>query len=264
MKNNQLEHIILYLLVACAALVFATLARVFTISMGFDDFTAFIVFIVALAIQVVIYLSIRVVLQDLMLPWIGKGLAKIPYFRNKIEKRHDLIIEETILAEEIEATEEGTLEPKAVEENQNGVIDGLPGVPEQPTLEDIRQEQLQIRIKEQEEKLNIALNYTRKSFVLYLSDKDLDILCQNVQIYINRLDTTGLHPVKVKELTAVDLRHFGWNIWNFFKPREQVEIASFLKTVFPDVFRETEIKSIKRHLKDDELKGIIKILETLK
>lgn len=263
MKNSLLQYIILYALLACIALVIATLARMFTISLGFDSFTAFDVFIVALAIQVVIYLSIHVVLQNLMLPWIGNGLAKIPYFRNKIEKRHDLIIEETILAEEIEATEEGTLEPKAVEENQNGVIDGLPGVPEQPTLEDIRQEQLQIRIKEQEEKLNIALNYTRKSFVLYLSDKDLDILCQNVQIYINRLDTTGLHPVKVKELTAVDLRHFGWNIWNFFKPREQVEIASFLKIVFPDIFRETEVKSIKRHLKDDELKGVIKIQESL-
>jgi hypothetical protein len=259
MKNNQLEHIILYLLVACAALVFATLARVFTISMGFDDFTAFIVFIVALAIQVVIYLSIRVVLQDLMLPWIGKGLAKIPYFRNKIEQRQLSIIEERTLAEEVEATEEETVEEKMLDEEINKLLD----IPELSSLEDIRQEQLQIRIKEQEDKLNVALNYTRKSFVLYLSDKDLDILCHNAQIYINKLDTAGLHPVKVRELTAVDLRHFGWNIWNFFKPREQVEIAGFLKTVFPDIFRGTEIKSIKRHLKDDELKGIIKIQDKL-
>lgn len=262
MKNSLLQYIILYALLACIALVIATLARMFTISLGFDSFTAFVVFIVALAIQVVIYLSIHVVLQNLMLPWIGNGLAKIPYFRNKIEQRQDLIIEETILAEEVGATEE-TMESKVVEEDQNGVIDELPGVPEQPSLEDIRQEQLQIRIKEQEEKLNIALNYTRKSFVLYLSDKDLDMLCHNVQIYINKLDTAGLHPVKVRELTAVDLRHFGWNIWNYFKPREQVEIASFLKTVFPDAFRETEVKSIKRHLKDDELKGVIKIKERI-
>ena len=259
MKNNQLEHIILYLLVACAALVFATLARIFTVSMGFDDFTAFIVFIVALAIQAVIYLSIRVVLQNLMLPWIGDGLAKIPYFRNKIEQRQIPIIEGTTVAEDIETTEEETVEEKI----QNVEINELSDAPKRSSLEDIRQEQLQIRIKEQEEKQNIALNYTRKSFVLYLSDKDLDILCHNVRIYIDKLDVAGLEPVKVKELTAVDLRHFGWNIWNYFKPREQVEIASFLKTVFPDVFRETEIKSIKRHLKDDELKGIIKIEENL-
>jgi hypothetical protein len=36
-----------------------------------------------------------------------------------------------------------------------------------------------------------------------------------------------------------------------------------LKIVFPDVFRETEVKSIKRHLKDDELKGMIKIEERI-
>lgn len=259
MKSNQLEYIILYAIIACVALLLATLARVFTVSIGFDDFTAFVVFIVALAIQVVIYLSIRIVLQDLMLPWIGKGLAKIPYFRNKIGQRQLSTIEETTLAEEVEATEEETIEEMMQDEEINELFD----TPELSSLEDIRQEQLQIRIKEQEEKLNIALNYTQKSFVLYLSDKDLDILCHNVQIYINKLASSGLHPVKVRELTAVDLRHFGWNIWNFFKPREQVEIAGFLKTVFPDIFRGTEIKSIKRHLKDDELKGGIKIEERI-
>ena len=269
MKNSLLQYIILYALLACIALVIATLARMFTISLGFDSFTAFVVFIVALAIQTIVYLSIHVVLQNLMLPWIGNGLAKMPYFRNKIEQRQVPIIEETILAEEIEATteEDETIDTVETttgeEEDQSGVIDELHDMPEQPSLEDIRQEQLQIRVKEQEEKLNIALNYTRKSFVLYLSDKELDILCHNVQIYINKRGITGLHPVKVKELTAIDLRHFGWNIWNYFKPREQVEIASFLKTVFPDIFRETEVKSIKRHLKDDELKGFIKIEENI-
>jgi hypothetical protein len=41
------------------------------------------------------------------------------------------------------------------------------------------------------------------------------------------------------------------------------EISGFLKTVFPDVFREIEVKSIKLHLKDDELKGVIKIQEDI-
>ena len=87
MKNSILQYIILYALIACIALVIATLARIFTVSMGFDSFTAFIVFIVALIVQAIVYLSIHVVLQNLMLPWIGNGLAKIPYFRKQIEKR---------------------------------------------------------------------------------------------------------------------------------------------------------------------------------
>lgn len=57
------------------------------------------VFVVVLAIQVVVYLSIHVVLQNLMLPWIGNGLAKIPYFHKKIESRQIPIIEKIKVTE---------------------------------------------------------------------------------------------------------------------------------------------------------------------
>ncbi len=234
-QNSLLQYIILYVIVACVALSIATLARVFTVSIGFDGFTAFMVFIVVLAIQAVVYLSIHVVLQNTMLPWIGAWLSKIPYFRKKIENRQvSMIAKET-----------------------------FSDAPEQIPLEDIRNEQQQNRTKKQEDKLNIALNYTRKSFALYLSDEHLDVLCRNVQVYINELDVKELKPVRVKELTAIDLRHFGWNIWNYSKPRNQMDMALFLKVVFPDIFKETEVDSIKRHLKDDELKGVVKIQEEL-
>ena len=130
MKSNILEYIILYVMVACAALVIATLARLFATSMEFDSFTAFMVFIIVLAIQVVVYLSIHVVLQNLMLPWIGKGLAKIPYFRKEIEKRQVPVIEDSAISA-------------------------------QPSLEDIRNRQQQSKVKEQDDKLNVALDYTR-------------------------------------------------------------------------------------------------------
>ena len=243
MKNNILEYIILYVIVACVALVIATLARMSAVLMGFDGFTVFMVFIIVLVILAIVYLSIHVVLQNLMLPWIGKGLAKIPYFRKKIEERQDSQI---------------AVEPQ-IEEKET-VIDLSES---DVSLDDIRNEQQQNIAKEQEEVLNIALDYTRKSFALYLSDEDLDVLCQNVRAYMNRLDESVLKPVKVKKLTALDLRHFGWNIWNYFKPRNQMDIANFLKIVFPDIFKGVEVKSIKRHLKDDELKGVIKIQENL-
>lgn len=244
MKNNILEHIILYVIVACAVVVIATLARIFAVSMGFDSFTAFMVFVVVLAIQVIVYLSIHVVLQNLMLPWIGNGLAKIPYFRKKIEQRQvsQIVVESPI------------------EENNTGT-----DVPESDiSLDDIRNEQQQNIAKEQEEILNVALDYTRKSFALYLSDEDLELLCRNIRAYMNRLDEKELKPVKVKELTALDLRHFGWNIWNYFKkPRNQMDIANLLKIVFPDIFKDVTAETIKSHLKDDELKGVIKIQEKL-
>ncbi len=238
-QNSLLQYIILYVIVACVALAIAALARMFTVSVGFDSFTAFIVFVVALAIQVVVYLSIHVVLQNMMLPWIGNGLAKIPYFRKKIEQRQ---VSQIVAEPQIE---EKKFEIDIPESNVS--------------LDDIRNEQQKNIAKEQEEMLNIALDYTRKSFALYLSDDDLDILCRNIRAYMDKLEEKELKPVKVKELTAIDLRHFGWNIWNYFKPRSQMDIANFLKIVFPDVFRETEVESIKRHLKDDELKGVMKI-----
>ncbi len=228
-QNNLLQYIILYVIVACVALAIAALARMFTVSVGFDGFTAFIVFVVALAVQVVVYLSIQVVLQNMMLPWIGNGLAKIPYFRKKIEEKEAKI-----------------------------------DIPESDvSLDDIRNEQQKNIAKEQEEVLNVALDYTRKSFALYLSDEDLNVLCRNIRAYMNRLDEKEFKPVKVKELSALDLRHFGWNIWNYFKPRNQMDIANLLKIVFSDIFKDVTAESIKSHLKDDELKGVIKIEEKL-
>jgi hypothetical protein len=293
MKNNRLELIILYIGVSCVILIVAVLARISAMRMGFDSFTGFMVFLVVIALLIMVYLSIHVFLQGLLLPIIGKLLSKIPFIRRRIDKRegiydaeyvdsevedisntepvrctglHDKPVQLT-LTENAESLEKQENEEKIKEVIEEPTVEKLeePTVNTSPTqsLEDLRQEQLYKRALEQEERLNIALNYTRKTFVLYLSDKDLDILCKNVQIYIDKLDVVRFQPVKVRELTALDLRHFGWNIWNYFKPREQEEIACFLKTVFPDVFRDTEVKSIKRHLKDDELKGIIKIQEAL-
>jgi len=230
MKNTNLEYIILYVLITCVALVIATLARMVAASMGFDSFTTFMVFIVVLGIAVIVYLSIHVILQELMLPWIGKGLSKIPYFRSKI-KTPAIEIQETI--------------------------------PEPLSFEDIRNEQLQNRAKEQEEKLNIALKYTRKTFAPYVSDEHIELLCNNVRVYANKLSMETLYPVKTKELLPIDIFHFGWNIWNYFKIGKQINIAHFLKIVFPNILKDAEIETIKSHLKDDEKKGIIKIRESL-
>ena len=231
MKNSNLEYVILYVLITCVALVIATLARMVAASMGFDSFTIFIVFVIVLGIAVIVYLSIHVVLQELMLPWIGKGLSKIQYFQNRINKLPAIEIQEDVI--------------------------------EQRSLEDIRNEQLQNRVKEQEEKLNMALEYTRKTFAPYVSDEHIELLCNNVKIYTDKLNFKMLCPIKAKELLPIDIFHFGWNIWNYFKIGKQMDIAYFLKKIFPDILKDAEVETIKSHLKDEERKGIIKIKESL-
>lgn len=233
MKNNLLEYIILYVLVAAAALTVAALARISAFSMGVDNFTAFIVFIVVLGIEGAAYLSIHVVLQGLMLPWIERLLLKLPYFKNITKSR------------------------TAIDKITNHIT-------EPPSLEDIRNEQLQNKAKEQKEKLNIALNYTRKTFAPYVSDGQIEVLCGNLQLYSDKLNLEKLRPIKtIKDLSSVDISHFGWNIWNHFNLGKRIEIAYFLKRVFSDILKDVEVESIKSHLKDDELKGIIKIQKSL-
>lgn len=236
MRNSFLGYVIMCVLLVCGALIVATFVRISVVALGADDFTAFMVFIVVLGIEVSGFLSIQMVLQGLMLPWIEWGLMKIPYFKDKAKT--NLSVDEV---------------PEIIIEKQY-----------LPSLDDIRNEQRQKKANEREERLNVALVYTRKEFAPYVSDEHIKSLCSSVKLYADKLSLDTLQPIKIKdELSSIDVSHFGWNIWHYFKLGKQIDIAYFLKTVFPDVFKEMEVESIKKHLKDDELKGIIKIQKSL-
>lgn len=290
MKNTKLDHIVLYLIVACFILSIAAVVRLFALKAGFDSFSLFIIFVVAVAVQVIVYISIHSFMDRMLLPVIGKLLSKIPFIRRRIEERegvfeydaeyveydvdddmpvilgeHPELPEKSdkLLSENAESLQEAEDEDdvtEAIEESTHEELEEpTDTTPQSPSIEEIRQTQLQKRALEQEEQINTAIEYARKTFVLYTSEEDLEVLIQNLYIYINNLDLIEMKPIKVKELTINDLRHFGWNIWNHFKPRNQMDIAYFLKIVFHDIFKETEVESIKRHLRDDEKKGVIKI-----
>lgn len=130
-------------------------------------------------------------------------------------------------------------------------------------IQEIRSLKTQTLSKIAEEKKNIALSYTREEFALYLSNSNLDSLCKSVSIYAENGDFQNLKSVLINGLTSLDLFHFGWNLWNHFRIRDQRETAVFLKTVFAETLKDIEVESIKKHLKDDERKGIIKIKKDL-
>jgi hypothetical protein len=130
-------------------------------------------------------------------------------------------------------------------------------------IEQIRTEQQQLNDKKEQDKKDIAVNYTQKEFAAYCSNEDLDLLCQFVISYAEKKPLQNIQSINVRGLSNLDFYHFGWNIWNHFKISKQIEIASFLKKVFPEVFNDVETETIKRHLKDDELKGVIKIRKNL-
>jgi len=130
-------------------------------------------------------------------------------------------------------------------------------------LELIRAEQQLLRDKTEQDKKDIAVKYTQKEFAAYCSNEDLDLLCQFVISYAEKKPLQNIKPIDINGLSNLDLYHFGWNIWNHFKVNKQIEVASFLKKVFPEILNDVEIETIKRHLKDDELKGVIKIRKDL-
>lgn len=130
-------------------------------------------------------------------------------------------------------------------------------------FEKIREEQQAIISDTHQAKIETAIDYTKKQFALYTSDDDLKLLCENIILYSKNQDFENIKSIKVNSLSSLDIYHFGWNIWNYFKVTKQENIALFLKIVFAETLNGVEVESIKRHLKDDERKGIIKITDNL-
>ena len=130
-------------------------------------------------------------------------------------------------------------------------------------LENIKQEQQSIIDQNEQGKKDIAIKYTQNQFALYTSEDDLKSLCNYVVLYSEKNKLDNIKPIKIVKLSNLDLYHFGWNIWKHFNVRNQFETAVFLKNIFSESLKEVEPESIKRHLKDDEMKGLITIKESL-
>lgn len=143
--------------------------------------------------------------------------------------------------------------------SKNSNIDVIPI----ENLDNIRQEQQNIIDQNEQSKKDIAIKYTQKNFALYTSEDDLKSLCNYVVLYSEKNKLDNIKPIKIEKLSNLDLYHFGWNIWKHFNVRNQFETAVFLKYIFAESLKEVEPESIKRHLKDDEMKGIITIKESL-
>ncbi len=130
----------------------------------------------------------------------------------------------------------------------------------------IRKIEQERKIKQDQEKLQIALNYTKHKFALYVSDKELDFLCDAVASYSRKEIISNPILVETKNLSTTDLYHFGWNIWNHFGGRShqyQEGISKFLENNFQKLHK-YPIRTIKSHLSDPDTKEtVIKLQDDL-
>ena len=87
--------------------------------------------------------------------------------------------------------------------------------------------------------------------------------CEYIELYSAKLPLSHVEPINIKVLVALYLFNFDWNIWNHFRVGKQDEISQFLKQIFAITFKDVEVGSIKSHLRDDEKKGTIPIVQSL-
>lgn len=257
MHFKYFEYIVIYLSVLLVCVIGGALARISFLGKGGDEYTANIVFWSITALSILFYALIILFLDGIIVLF-----RKIfPKKSNSENSTVDIMPSEN---------------PENVGEKQKQIIDEITPIylvensegnivnqtTESVNLESIRKTQLQQKQQNESVKLQIALDYTRNQFVLYLTNKDLDALCNAVSLYSKKEEIPNDISVHTKGLTNLDIYHFGWNIWNYFRPIKQEEISKLLKTVFVSL-DDIDLDSIKSHLKDEPQKGNIKIQEDL-
>lgn len=244
MKHNYQDFIVQNVSVIIGSALIGLGVRFVMLEKGADQFTANSIFWIVILIGLVFYTAL--VLLGVSLFDLYKRLRN-KNNSNKLDIQTD--IDEQVINPR-DTTEINSSENiKVLEENN---VD----------TNAIRKIQHQKKVQQENEKLQIALHYTRNQFALYVSGEDLDWLCNAVICYSNKEDIPDLRLIITRELSNLDLYHFGWNIWNHFRVTNQDTIANFLKTVF-DSLKDVEQESIKAHLRDDEQRGIIKIQKNL-
>jgi len=261
MENERsLEKVFLYGVVGVTILAIATFCRFLSISIGWDNFTSNIVFITCVILCFSLYSLIQLVLMDTINIFFKKKIRKkeidqsVENITDNIEEseqqKHDVKLEES--KEEIKIIDNEKMEfPELVDVNQE-------------KIEEIRKNKEKQESLRLQGKLKIAIDYTVNELAAFVSTNDLDILCANIKLYAEKENLENIKPIKVNGLNTIDIYHFGWNIWNYFKIGKQNNIVIFLKNVFPEQLKQVkDDETIKKNLKKEELKGIIKIKENL-
>ena len=218
--------------------------RLVLLGKGADEYTANVFFWICIGFGILMFAILSLFLNELVVNILNR------FFKNKKTELPESQISNENL-EKISEQQDTIINPELSECK----------IPDR-NIEQIREQQQSIIINKKQIKIDIAIHYTQKEFAFYTTDEDLKLLCDYVIMYAEKLDFGNIIPIAVKDLSNLDLYHFGWNIWNHFKPIKQEEISKLLKMAF-FTLEDIEVDSIKSHLKDDPKKGIIKITDDL-
>lgn len=290
MEQKKIERITLNLIVFGTIVIIGVLARQTALHYGWDEFSSYLIFMVCSIVIGAIYLNLQMVFSQLLSPTIEKRFMRFECYRNKAiaveapvvhsELAESTINSESIISEpepeiDIETTSDTSeevstppfLEPNedvaelSNEETAPSIINNI-SIEEsnQPTEYEIfRANAMAEKERASQEKLDKVLTYTKQNLVLYLSETDLNRLCEYITEYYLSDSLPKVEQIKVDaQLKTIDIMHFGWNIGKAFgKPRLQT--ATFIKRVFAHTFRDSEISTIERKMSHTESECRIKL-----
>ena len=288
MEQKKIEHITLHLIVFGTIVIIGILARQTVLHYGWDDFSSYLILVVCSIIIGAIYLNLQMVFKQLLSPTIEKCFMRFEGYRNKavvIEAPigHQELIESTIDTEpivsesepEIETTSDTTEEVSilSLSESNEDMVElpkeevppaSISNIPievlnQSSEYEIFRANAIAEKERASQEKLNKVIAYTKQTLVLYLDEAALNRLCGYVTEYYLSDTLPKVEPIKVdSQLKTIDIMHFGWNIGKAFgKPRLQT--ATFIKRVFAQTLRDSEISTIERKMSHTESKCKIKL-----
>lgn len=237
MNKRTEEQIILYLIVVVMSVALAAVARWVAVSAGADDFTAMVTFLGAIGLCGIVYLTIRLIFGEPLIKLMGKFLPAPKIKAGEQEEENPDPIDEAVKTQSVTT-----------------LLD----------LDKLREERLLVAKNEREQKRQIALAYTQKTFAPHLTDDDMKSMLYNIDLYAENKIENGVKPVRVKGLLSSDLYHFGWNIWNHFKVVDQMQTAKFLQEVFKDALKNVgSTDTIKKKLRVEDDNTIIQLEDKL-
>ena len=113
------------------------------------------------------------------------------------------------------------------------------------TIRELHQQQI---IKRRQQVMECVIDYVELTMAPYMKSDELHTLCDNIKNWDVSKEFALSPTITNGQLSTLDLRHLAWNIGERFKWNGE-ERAIFIKRTFPYEFRDLEIKSIRRNLR---------------
>ena len=243
MKTEKMEKQTLTGLVFSANVIVGAMARQMVLHHGLDAFNGYVAFGICILMLTVIYINLQELFKKTLSPFFETLFMKFPNYGKKRKV-------------EIDSKETTDEEPLTKETDINP--------PPSMDYAQIRLSAIKAKEQAEQEKLATVLTYTRESFAPYMKEEDLNTLCEYICLFHADKDVPKVaRTVKVDSaIRTIDLMHFGWNIGYQFS-KTGIQIATFIKRVFAEALKESEISTLKSKLRL-EGKCTIKIDTSLK